>query len=84
LGELDELSRRRSVSRYWIGLVHAALGEIDAALSELVRGVEERDVWMVWLGVEPRFDSLRRDERFVKLIHELRLMPAVGRHATQE
>jgi DNA-binding winged helix-turn-helix (wHTH) protein/Flp pilus assembly protein TadD len=84
LGELDELSRRRSVSRYWIGLVHAALGEIDAALSELVRGVEERDVWMVWLGVEPRFDSLRCDERFVKLIRELRLVPVVGRHATQE
>jgi Flp pilus assembly protein TadD len=74
LGDLEEMSRRRSVSRYWISLILEALGESDAAMIELVKGVEERDVWMVWLGVEPRFKSLRCDKRFAELIRELRLV----------
>jgi DNA-binding winged helix-turn-helix (wHTH) protein/Flp pilus assembly protein TadD len=75
LGELRAISQQRSVSRYWISLIHAALGETDAALEDLNRGIKERDVWMVWLGVEPRFDSLRGDERFRRSILKLQLDP---------
>jgi DNA-binding winged helix-turn-helix (wHTH) protein/Flp pilus assembly protein TadD len=75
LDELHATSRQRSVSPYWIGLIHTALGDSDAAIRELARGLKERDPWSVWLGVEPRFDPLRSDARFSRFIHELRLAP---------
>ena len=85
LGDLGDISRLRRVSHYWTSLIHAALGETDAALTGLARGVKDRDVWMVWLGVEPRFDPLRNDARFSRLIRELRLGPGgrVARVAVQ-
>jgi len=78
LDELVATSRRRSVSRYWTGLIHAALGNRDEAIRELSRGVKERDPWMVWLAVEPRFDPLRSDARFSRLTRELGLAPEGG------
>ena len=60
LGELENLSRRRYVSPYWPGLVYTGLGDHVRALELLGRACEERDVWLTWLGVEPRFDALRK------------------------
>jgi len=53
--------------------VHAALGDRDSAFALLEKGIEERDVWMVWLKVEPRFDPLRGDERFRGLLRRVGL-----------
>lgn len=73
LHDLTDISKRRHVSPYWLSLVHTALGDHDAAFDLLHRGIEERDVWMVWLNVEPRFDALRADGRFKDLLRSLRL-----------
>jgi tetratricopeptide (TPR) repeat protein len=56
-----------------IALVYAGLGDTDRALQWLVRGYEQRDRWMVFLKVEPRFDPLRTDPRFADLLRRLRL-----------
>jgi TolB-like protein/Tfp pilus assembly protein PilF len=71
LCDLEETSRRRHVSPYWLSMVHTALGDHDAAFALLREGIEERDVWMVWLKVEPRLDPLRSDPRFPSLIAKL-------------
>lgn len=68
LGELRELSATRPVSPYWTSLIHAALGDTATALSELANGIRMRDIWMPWVGADPRFDSLRNDQRSAALI----------------
>jgi hypothetical protein len=39
----------------------------------LGRAYEERDVWLTWLGVEPRFDGLRTEPRFQELLRDIGL-----------
>jgi len=73
LGELENLSQRRYVSPYWLGLVHAGLGHRARALEFLERAYAERDVWLTWLGVEPRFDALRAEPRFRELLRKVGL-----------
>jgi len=73
LGELENLSQRRYVSPYWLGLVHAGLGDRAHALKLLDRACADRDVWLTWLGVEPRFDALRTEPRFQELLRNVGL-----------
>jgi tetratricopeptide (TPR) repeat protein len=68
LRRLEALSSRRYVTPYGVALVHAALGEDDAAFRWLRRAYDERAHWLVWLSRDPRFSSLRRDPRFGDLV----------------
>ncbi|MFQ5944808.1 MAG: adenylate/guanylate cyclase domain-containing protein [Anaerolineae bacterium] len=71
LEQLDSLSKQRYVSAYWPALVHTGLGDVPQALSWLERAVEERGDWMIFLGAEPMFDPLRREQRFRLLLQQL-------------
>ena len=64
LKALEDLSRHRYVSPYWYGIVYAGAGDGEAALTWLEKARDERDVWLTWLQVEPRFESLRTHTRF--------------------
>ncbi len=72
LRELERLSKNRYVSRYWFSLVYTGLGSNDSAIDSLESAYRDRDVWLVWLKVEPRFDPLRSNARFQNLLRELR------------
>jgi len=72
LDALREQAKERYVSPYDIALVHAALGETDAALDELQAAREDRSAWMVFLNVDPRLDPLRREPRFAELAKALK------------
>ena len=61
---LRDLSRQRYVSPYWYAIVDAGAGRRDTALGWLEKACEERDVWLTWLQVEPRFERLRGHARF--------------------
>jgi hypothetical protein len=65
---LEALSRERYVPPYTIALVHAGLGERDAAFASLDRAYEARDVHLVFLPVDPRWDAYRSDPRFRALV----------------
>ncbi|MGA3074406.1 MAG: winged helix-turn-helix domain-containing protein [Bryobacteraceae bacterium] len=73
LCELENLSEQRYVSPYWLALVYAGLGERSRALELLSRAYEERDVWLTWLGVDPRFDALRGEPRLQELLRRIGL-----------
>ncbi len=75
LNNLKQLARQRYVSHYNIAIVHAGLGEKEAALDWLVKAYHHRDVWLVWLKVNPRFDSLRAESRFTDLMRRVGLTP---------
>jgi TolB-like protein/DNA-binding winged helix-turn-helix (wHTH) protein/cytochrome c-type biogenesis protein CcmH/NrfG len=68
LRTLESLSRERYVPPYTIALVQAALGERDAVFASLDRAYEARDVHLVFLPVDPKWDAYRSDPRFRALI----------------
>lgn len=73
LRKLQERSSRTYVASYWIALINIGLDEKDHAFEWLERALQERSSWLVWSGVEPRFDSIRSDERFISLMGRLGL-----------
>ena len=68
LRTLESLSRERYVPPYTIALVHAGLRDRDGALASLGRAFEARDVHLVFLPVDPRWDDYRSDPRFTVLV----------------
>ena len=72
LGELKRLSARRFVTSYGIALVHAGLGQNDAAFASLNNAFDERSNWLVWLRLDPRWNGLRSDPRFTLLVSRMR------------
>ena len=73
LGELKELSKHKYVTSYGVALVYAGLGENDQAFAWLNKGYAERTHWLVWLKLDPRWDSLRSDPRFTELLRHVGL-----------
>jgi TolB-like protein len=73
LGELQQMSQRRRVSPYWMSVVHTGLGAPERALESLEKAIEERDVWLLWMKVEPRFDPIRSDPRFQRALQQVGL-----------
>ena len=68
LQRFDELAQKRFVTSYGYALIHSGLSEKDQALTWLRKAVEERSHWLVWIRVDPRFDTLRGDPRFQQLV----------------
>ena len=73
LQELKTLSDEHYVPPVNVALVLSGLGEKDQALTALEKGCEERDVRVTLLKVDPRWDSLRSDPRFVAILKRIGL-----------
>ena len=71
--KLKERSRERYVPPAMVATVFSGLGEKDQAMTWLEKAYEERDPWITGLKVDPMFDSLRSDPRFVDLVHRVGL-----------
>jgi eukaryotic-like serine/threonine-protein kinase len=73
LAELHTLAARTYVSPFSIALVHLGLGAKAESLSWLEQAAEERTCWLVWLGVDPMFDSIRDEPRFQAILTRMGL-----------
>jgi len=73
LDELKALSNEHYVPPVNVALVLSALGEKDEALASLEKGCTERDVRLTILKVDPRWDSLRDNPRFVAILKRIGL-----------
>ena len=74
--ELDrQLEREKNgyVGQHDIALLYARLGEKEQARARLQRAVEERNLYVTGLNVEPLWDSYRADPRFVALVRRVGL-----------
>lgn len=74
LEELRETSKQRYVSPYLFAVVYAGLSDKEQALVWLEKAYEERTFFLIWLNVEPRFDSLRDDPRYKDLLRRIGLL----------
>ena len=68
LRRFDDIARNRFVTSYGYALIYAGLGEKEQALAWLRKALEERSHWLVWIRVDPRFDTLRSDPRFQQIV----------------
>jgi serine/threonine-protein kinase len=74
-----ELARLRVLGEEGFGvgfdaaLIHAALGERDAALTALESGLDDLSQMLLYLNVEPGLDPLRDEPRFRALVERLGL-----------
>jgi serine/threonine-protein kinase len=71
--ELEERQRTRYVSPVATAMIQLALGEDDASFDLLEKAYQDRRGWLAYLRVEPIFDCLRSDPRFVRLLERMRL-----------
>ena len=71
LAELDKLSLHKYVRAYAIALVAVALGQKDKALHWIEKAINQRDIYLILLRNERRFDPLRSDPRFQSLLRRL-------------
>jgi tetratricopeptide (TPR) repeat protein len=73
LHELLERSKQKYVPKYEIALIYTALGERDQAFEFLDESYNERSSALVTIKMEPRYDPLRSDPRFITLLEKMRL-----------
>ena len=67
LAQLQERSQQTYVQPMWIAVIHAALGEKDRAHDWMQRAEEDRSAWLLFLKVDPVFDSMRQEPWFAEL-----------------
>ncbi len=71
LDELKELSKHKFVSPYYLAILYTGLNRKDDAFIWLENAYRERSHWLIFLNVEPAFDSLRSDPRFAELVRRV-------------
>lgn len=73
LDRLNRLSAVNYVSPFDFALVHAGLGDTDSFFECLEAAYKSRSYELVSTRVDPKFDSIRSDPRFSKLLRRLGL-----------
>ena len=68
LRTLESVSQANYVPPYAMALINAGLGERESAYTWLERAYDARDVHLIYLTVDPKWDSYRADPRFEALI----------------
>ena len=72
---LEQASRARYVPPYAHALVHAGLNDRTAALDSLERGYEQRDVHLIALCTDAKWNAYRKDRRFIPLLQHCSVRP---------
>ena len=75
LADLQQLQGQRYVSPYTVAAIYSGLGDEEQAFKWLERAVEERDIWLMNLKVDPVFAKLRNKRQFTDILGRIRLRP---------
>lgn len=71
--DLSERSNRSYVSPSLTASIYIGIGETDQSFEWLDKAYNGRDFFLVFLRVDPMFDTLRSDPRFADLVHRVGL-----------
>jgi tetratricopeptide (TPR) repeat protein len=73
LKQLQNISKAGYVSPFDFAIVYVGLGKKDQALAWLDKAVEAHSAPVIYLKVDPRWDSLRSDPRYADLLRRMGL-----------
>jgi hypothetical protein len=65
------MSNRQFVSPISAAIIFAGLEDGASVMSHLEQAFEQRARQLVWINVDPRFDSLRKEPAFLGLISRI-------------
>ena len=68
LNEILEIAERQFMMPYYIAAAYTAVGDFDNAFKWFEKAVEDKNVWLIWFGTEPKFDEFRKDARYLKIL----------------
>ena len=68
LDKIAEIATKRYASPYFQALPHLGLGDLQKALDLLEQAAEDRSFPVIYIGVEPKLDPLRKEPRFLRLL----------------
>jgi hypothetical protein len=71
LDDLQTRSKSQYVSALDIATVQLGLGDKEATFALLERAVQTHAGGLVFLAVDPRYDPVRRDARFLRLLQRI-------------
>lgn len=71
--DTEELSSRTYVDFYQLATIYAGLGEKDEAFRLLEKGYQERSAGMLYLLIDPFWDNVRSDPRYLDLLRRIGL-----------
>ena len=67
---LEELRQEENPSPYNLAIIHLGLGQNEQAIDWLEKAFKARNGHILYLKEGPRFDPLRADKRFIKLLDQ--------------
>jgi TolB-like protein/Tfp pilus assembly protein PilF len=74
LDSMMKLSNQKLIQiAVYIALLYISLNDNDHAFHWLEKAYEQRDYWLTLAKVEPRFDPVRSDPRFIELLKKIGL-----------
>ncbi len=73
LAGLQEQAKSKYVAPIRLAQVYLLLGETDRAIESLNRAYTERSGQLVYINVDPRYDRVRSDPRFMQLVQKMGL-----------
>jgi serine/threonine-protein kinase len=74
VGRTEEVEKWR-LPPFVFAMTYAILGNTSQTFEWLDKAVEERSEYLVYLKVDPIFDSIRSDPRFGEILQQVRLSP---------
>lgn len=80
LRTLEAISRERYVPPYALALVHAGLGHDARALDWLQHAYDVRDVHLIWLPTDPKWDAFRALAPFARLVERCDFLRTSAAH----
>jgi TolB-like protein/tetratricopeptide (TPR) repeat protein len=83
LRTLDAIAHDRYVPPYAFALIYAGLEDRERALESLELAYQARDVHLIWLPMDARWDMFRRESAFVGLIERCGFTTGQRRHSWQ-
>jgi predicted Zn-dependent protease len=75
LATLVALAGERYMPPCAIALVHAGLGDVDAAAVWLQRAFDARDPHLMFVPIDPKWDACRNDPRIVAILRQCGFAP---------